>query len=43
VARAFGVKHKTHRIGPGVDSGVHVLFAGQAADFDAGAVLRLGR
>ncbi len=50
-ARAFRIQHESHRIGAGLDGGVQVLLAGDAADLDARAggwgvaapAVRLGR
>lgn len=50
-ARAFRIQHESHRIGSGLDGGVQVLLAGDAADLDARAegwgvaapAFRLGR
>ena len=36
-ARAWGVQHKADGVGTGLNGGIHVLLAGQAADLDAGA------
>lgn len=37
-ARAWRIEHKADGVGTGCDCSVHILLAGQTADFDTGSV-----